>query len=226
MSLQTFYKKNTIPLTLLLVILGALLLSMLIVSQRLQAYETVVENQLNAQEERLLNLASETAQNRPDGEIGVLVTDCPSDQRLAFNTLLGQIDNGLERSKLLNLEQLFGSCADVLAERKGVLVSHLGREIQVLENYVIQLSTLTSSDMADDYQLSTWQTLLGHEQAQRQGFAQLVAAQKQIIDTLLAGQAPDSPEMITILTSVAETRESLQLADTQADSLRAELTNK
>jgi len=47
MSLQTFYKNNTVPLTLLLLILGALLLSMLIASQRTQAYKSTVQNQLS-----------------------------------------------------------------------------------------------------------------------------------------------------------------------------------
>lgn len=225
MSLQTFYKNNTVPLTLLLLILGALLLSMLIASQRTQAYKSTVQNQLSIQEELLHNLATETAQNRATSPVGTLVTDCPREQRIAFDILLGQIDDGLQRSELLELDQLFGSCADVLATRKAVLVSHLKREIEVFDNYLTQLSTLTRTAIDDDYQLELWQTLLNHEETQQRGFAELVSAQKQIIDSLITGQAADSKDIMAILDSVAETRESLQFANTQATSLRAELGN-
>ena len=111
MSLETFYKRHTIPLTLLLVLIGALLLSMLIVSQRTQAYQDTVETQLSAQVELLQALAIATSQNRADSATGVRIKDCQPEQRTTFDGLLGRLDSGLQRSELLQLEQLFSACA-------------------------------------------------------------------------------------------------------------------
>ena len=223
MSLQTFYKRHTIPLTLLLVLIGALLLSMLIVSQRTQTYQETVKTQLNAQVEQLQTLASAAAQNRAGSANGVTIQDCPTEQRTTFDGLLGRLDSGLQRSELLQLEQLFSACAHVQAERKAVVVAQLEREVSVLTSYVDQMSAITSTDAAPDYAIASWERLVEHESAQVTGFGELVIAQKSIIDTLLEGKAADSPEMLAILDTVKETQEALLFANTQATTLRAEL---
>jgi len=223
MSLQTFYKRHTIPLTLLLVLIGALLLSMLIVSQRTQAYQDTVETQLSAQVELLQALAIATSQNRADSATGVRIKDCQPEQRTTFDGLLGRLDSGLQRSELLQLEQLFSACAYVQAERKAVVVAQLDREVAVLASYAEQMSVITSTDAAPDYAIASWERLVEHESAQVTGFDELVIAQKSIIDTLLEGKAADSPEMLAILDTVRETQEALLFANTQAATLRAEL---
>lgn len=223
MSLQTFYTRHTIPLTLLLVIIGSLLLSMLIVSQRTQAYQDVINAQVNTQLELLQALAVGTAQNRIDSATGVQIKDCPLEQRTAFDVLLGRLDSGLERSELEQLDQLFSACANVQAERKAVVVAQLQREVAVLASYVDLMNALTSSDSSQKYDTASWGRLVEYEQDQSEGFEELVIAQKNIIDTLLADKAADSPEMLTILDAVKETQESLLFANNQAATLRAEL---
>lgn len=225
MSLQAFYKRHTVPLTLLLVLIGALLLSMLIVSQRTQAYQEVIETQLEAQLDRVQDLAAATAQNRADSAVGVRIQDCPADQRSTFDSLLGRLDSGLQQSELEELDQLFSACAHVQAERKAVIVAQLQREVAVLSDYTDQLSVLTSTNASQDYAVESWLQLVDHEARQSAGFAQLVTAQKDIINTLLGGKAADSAEMLVILDSVKETQESLLFANTQAAALRAELSN-
>ena len=225
MSLQTFYKRHTVPLTLLLLLIGALLLSMLIVSQRTQAYQDTIAAQLESQVDRVQELAAATAQNRADSAVGVRIQDCPPDQRTTFNALLGRLDVGLERSQLEQLDQLFSACAHVQAERKAVVVAQLDREVAVLSSYADQMTALTNTNAAQDYQIASWLQLVDHEATQSAGFAELVVVQKNIIDTLLSGMSADSPEMIAILDAVKETQESILFANNQAAALRAELSN-
>jgi hypothetical protein len=196
---------------------------MLIVSQRTQAYQDVINAQVNTQLELLQALAVGTAQNRIDSATGVQIKDCPLEQRTAFDVLLGRLDSGLERSELEQLDQLFSACANVQAERKAVVVAQLQREVAVLASYVDLMNALTSSDSSQKYDTASWGRLVEYEQDQSEGFEELVIAQKNIIDTLLADKAADSPEMLTILDAVKETQESLLFANNQAATLRAEL---
>lgn len=225
MSLQQFYKRHTVPLTLLLLIIGALLLSMLIVSERTQSYRVAVETQLQSQVTYLQELAVSVAQNRPQRADVLPITGCPSNQKVTFDALLSQLDSGLSQSELLELEQLFNACAHTQVERKGLAVTQLDREIELLASYAALLSALNGSDVADDYNLPLWEQLGSHEAAQREAMSELVIAQKEIIDTLLAGKSADSPEMVTILNKVAQTQEQLMTANTQATNVRTQLSS-
>jgi len=199
---------------------------MLIVSHRTQTYQETVRTQLDAQVDLLQMVAVATAQNRADSATGVRIQDCQTEERVTFDSLLGRLDAGLERTELLQLDQLFSACAHVQAERKAVVVAQLDSEVAVLASYAGQMSALTGTDAASDYGVGSWERLVGHEVAQVTGFAGLVVAQKNIIDALLDGKAADSPEMLTILDAVKETQESLLFANTQAATLRAELGAK
>jgi len=223
MPVQSFYKKHAIPVTLLLVIGSAILLSVIIVSVRTQSYQELVEAQIVNQQSVLQGMATAVAQNRADSAAGLLIQDCPQSQRLVFDELLGQLDAGLERSELQTLDQLFAGCANVRAERKSVAVMQFARELAALESLVSQLDVLTMTSTDQKYATASWEDLLGYEMSVSQGLNNLVQAQREIIDALLEGKLADSAEIVAILSSVNETRQSLIQANQQAATLRDEL---
>ena len=226
MSLQAFYKRHTLPLSLLLIILVAVLLSMLIVSQRTQAYQNTLKSQISAHQSVLQSIAVEAAQNRTENAIGVKVTDCPQTQRAAFDSLLGRLDSGLSQVELFELDDLFSACAHIQAERKAIVVDRFSREVQILGDYTDQLTTISGTNVANTYSVTSWQSLLEYEQTQSQAFYELVIAQKAIIDSLLDGNTADSPDMLAILDNVRTTQETLSRANIQASTLRAELIDQ
>ena len=226
MSIQKLYKRHTVPVTLLLAIMGALLLSTILVSQRTQAYQQLVEEQLNEQYQVVQDFATAAAQNQAGSAFGVLITDCPQSQRLAFDRLLGRLDAGPSRTELLELDQLFSACAHIRAERKAVIVAQLKREVQVLHSYAVQLGTLTGADATETYGVDSWEKLVEYEATQSEDLAELVVAQKNIIEALLDGKSADSEEMLLILDAVKESQESLLFAGTQATTIRTELLTR
>jgi len=226
MSPQSFCKRHTVPLLLLVITLGAVALSMLIVSQRTQAYQNTLESQINAHTLVLQDIAVEVAQNRTVNTIGVKVTDCPQSQRAAFDSLLGQLDAGLPQAELEELDDLFSACAHIQAERKAIVVDRFSREVQILVNYADQLTTVSGTNAVNTYAVRSWQTLLAYEITQSQAFYELVIAQKAIIDSLLDGNTADSPDMLAILDNVRTTQETLSRANIQASTLRAELIDQ
>lgn len=211
-------------LWLLCVLVTAFVLSTFIINQRLQTFESNSRIRIAEQQALLSTIAETTARNGADSITESIVRDCPIDDRSRFDTLLGSLDRGLARYELAELEQLFSACGTFYAERKAVMVARLRREIEVYESYVAQLSDITGHDQTEKYQLVTWQQLVAGEEVQSQQFNALVQSQKEIIDTLLSGKSATSPEIITILTAVRETKEALLLAKTRTGELRSGLT--
>ena len=225
MTTHLFITKNRTMLTLLGVVAAAVVIGAIVVSERLESYQSTVQLQIADQTALLTAIAERTARNGADTITESIVQDCEIEQRVRFNDLLGRLDVGLTRSELQEVDQLFAACANIQAQRKAVMVSRLNREIEVLDSYVAQLNSLVAFDQSDTYQLDVWNKLAEHEAVQSKSLKELVVAQKAIIDTLLAGGSADSPEMLTILAGVRETQEALLLATTQATNVRASLTN-
>lgn len=207
------------------IILGIFLASSFVVGERMEQLESTLQVQLAEQKALLATIAETTARNGADSVTESIVRDCALEDRSRFDSLLGQLDSGLQRSELIELEQLFGVCGSFFSERKAVMVARLAREIEVYEAYVAQLSTVTGVDQSKSQTLDQWRTLSEGEQTQSVLFTQLVRLQKDIIDELLAGRAANSEEITAILNEVRETREALLLTKTQTDTLRGDLTS-
>jgi hypothetical protein len=125
--------------------------------------------------------------------------------------LLGQLDNGLEVTDLLELNGLFSSCASFFSDRKSLMAARFVRETEVYEAQVALLDTLTAADTTKEAQVEIWKTLVAEEQKQSEYFTELVLAQKQIIDALTEGKSASSDEIVTILANVNETIENVSL---------------
>lgn len=207
----------------LLLAIGIGLVIEVVVTERLEDVTAVVALQQEKQRGLLQVLAETTGRNSADATTEAIVQDCPADERIRFDELLGRLNQGLPRAELLELDRLFVACGPFFADRKTAMVARLQRELEVYENYTAQLEAVTGSDLASEAQLEAWRSLVAFEETQSQYFSELVQLQKDIITALLDGKATDSPEITTILTAVREARQNLDLASTQAATVRTEL---
>jgi len=225
MTTRTFFHQHQLLIVTVVAAIVAIILGIFIATQRLEAYVAAVATQHTEQFARLTKMADVIARNGVD-EVGqALVQDCPVNERVRFDDLLGRLDQGLTSTELQELDELFDGCASFQADRKAVMVSRLAREVDAYATSVALLLTLTGSDSAVEDSLNKWEQLLTLEQNQSASLNALVVAQQEIISTLISGKAADSPEMTAILDGVRETREALLFAGTQATTLRTELSD-
>ena len=207
-------------------ILGVVLVYVLVNSlteKRFQELELQTRILISQQETILATIAETTARNGADSVTELVIRDCTITERSSFDTLLGNLNDGLSQTQLVELERLFGRCGAFFSERKAVMVSRLAREIEVYQTYVNQLSTILDEDVSADFMISGWNKLSVEEQKQSELFSQLVVKQDEIISTLLTGKSANSAEIIDILREVKEIQETLVVTNKQVANVRAEL---
>jgi hypothetical protein len=199
------------------------LVTNVIVSERLEDLENEILVQQEKQRGVMSVIAETTARNGADDATEAIVQDCPGNERIRFDELLGRLDQGLSRSELVELDRLFAGCGSFFAERKAVMVSRLEREYDLYVAYTEQLEAITGEGQKEAARVDEWGELVRHEKAQNEHFGALVRLQQEIITTLLNGRDAGSEEIVSILTDVREARENLALASTQAGRVRGEL---
>jgi hypothetical protein len=194
-----------------------------IVDERLEDFESVVALQQERQRGVLSVIAETTARNGADAVTESIVRDCTTEQRTRFDTLLGELDSGLSRGELVELERLFASCGSFFSERKSLMVARMEREYDLYVDYTDQLEAITGDELQEAAQIEAWGDLVRFEKQQDQYFSSLVELQEKIIGELLDGNTNQSEEIISILAEVREARENLTLASTQAATVRSEV---
>jgi hypothetical protein len=211
-----------------LFLLGGLLIAyviaMFIANHRLEATEQVIQNQLLGQLALVSSIAEITARNGADAVTESIVQNCPMQELSRYNSLLSSLDRGLNAAELAEVEQLHSRCGGFNAERKAAMVARLDRETEILAQYADQLRTLQGSD---EYSLpiAKWEQLVELEQTQQVLFTDLVRLQGEIITALRAGDTITSESIVAILGRVQDARDGLELAKTQTDTLRQQLTS-
>ena len=225
MKLQTIYTENKTAFLLAAALLAALAVGVFISNQRLAQYTTVATLQVSEQANVLSTLAETIARNGADAVTESVIKDCPINDRIRFDALLGSLDSGLPIAELKALDQLFSSCASFYSDRKALMVVRFEREVAVYEDRVTLLDTLTAADEQEAAQVAQWRELLAIEQEQSELFGSLVDAQRQIITLLIEGKSATSDEIMLILAEVNEIREAQQFARQQAITIRSAVTS-
>ncbi len=203
----------------------SILLGMYIASERVDSFTSASRVQV-AEQEAVLNTIAETiARNGADSVTESVIRDCPMSERMRFDSLLGRLDSGLAQAELRELDVLFRSCASFYSDRKSLMSARFNREIEAYEEQVALLNTLTAGDEFEKAKVEQWRALATEEQKQSELFAELVLAQKNIIDALIAGKSASSEEILSILTNVNETREALAFSRLQAEQIRNTVTS-
>jgi hypothetical protein len=223
---QTFIQKNKTSLIILAALIATVVSSVVIVNQRLGIYANTIEQHVDTQTELLVSVAQITARNGADEVTAAIVRDCSGSNRVKFDELLGRLDGGLSQMELSEVKRLFGLCADFYANQKLAMAAHLSREIEVLKTLVTQLDVVSLTDQLKNNEISSWESLATYEQTQGEKAADLVQAQKLIIDLLIEGKTASSPEIIAILEGVRETKEAELYANTQSVKLLVQLSQK
>jgi len=221
-------KKNGMVKVLVIIIIFAIAvygLATYFANQRTAELESQTELLISEQQTILATIAEITARNGADAVTESIVRDCTAAERSSFDSLLGNLNNDLTRTQLVELERLFGRCGGFYSERKSMMVSRLGREIEIYETYVNQLSLITGTNEAKSYNLEQWRELAAAEKKVSELFSNLVTQQDEIITVLLSGSSPRSDELQMILREVNETQETLTVTNTQVSRLRADLVS-
>ncbi|MCA9357230.1 hypothetical protein H6784_00515 [Candidatus Nomurabacteria bacterium] len=180
-----------------------------LVDLRFQALEIATKVRISDQEALLDKIAEITARNGADSVTESIIKDCSVTERIQFDTLLGHLNNGLDKTELVELERLFGRCGRFFSDRKSVMVSRLSREVEIYSDYVDQLSTITGHSQTTSFPVGEWEALAKAERKQAEYSVELVRLQDAIISTLLLGKNAESEEINEILKQVQEVQTNL-----------------
>lgn len=198
-------------------------LATVLMQLRLKNLREQIVLQISKQQTLLVGVAETTARNGADVVTESIIRDCSVAERTKFDDLLDGLDKGLSKTELARLEGLFGRCGSFYAQRKALMVSRLGREVEVYINQIEQLQTLTNNKVFETYKVDIWKQLVEQENAQSELFSSLVTQQDTIISTLMSGSRADSLEMKAVLKEARETQESLIATNRQAAVTRTAL---
>ena len=227
MDSETNNKSRTFKIIGVVVLCAVLVyvLAQFFANQRLEASSNQTQLLISEQQSILATIAEITARNGADAVTESIVRDCTVAERSSFDSLLGDLNSGLTRSQLVELERLFGRCGSGYSERKSIMVSRLVREIEIYGTYVDQLSLINGTDESESYDLEQWRELAAAETKVSELFSDLVAKQDEIINALLNGSSPQSDDIQAILLEVNEIQETLTVTNTQVSRLRANLVS-
>ena len=112
--------------------------SLYIQSQQAE-YVSMMELLITKQEKTLVSLAEVTDRNGADSVVSGIIKDCEIDDRQKFDELLGNLKN-LNRTQLVEVDQLFDGCGGFYAETKALMTARLQREYEVYSDYVALLT--------------------------------------------------------------------------------------
>jgi len=111
----------------------SILLGMYIASERVDSYEVTARVQVAEQQVVLNTIAETISRNGADSVTESVIKDCPVNERVRFDNLLGRLDAGLGVAELRELDGLFNSCASFFADRKSLMAARFDREVEVYE---------------------------------------------------------------------------------------------
>jgi len=223
---QTNQKSNIKLVIAFLIGVGVVFLIVsFVVNQRLTELQLQTRLLISDQEILLVTIAETTARNGADEVTERIIRDCSNSERTQFDQLLSNLNKGLTKAQLVELERLFGRCGNFFSERKSVMVSRFEREIQIYETFVEQLNNLSGRDNFDEYQVPEWKQLAELETKQSRLFSELVTVQDTIISLLLNGNLPESDEIAEASQKASNIQETLAVTNAQASKIRSTLVS-
>ncbi|MDA8596748.1 hypothetical protein N9L26_00220 [Candidatus Pacebacteria bacterium] len=206
----------------LLVIVGFFYLVSYFVEQREREIVDGITLEVVKQQKTLTAISEVTDRNGADAVVEEIIKDCPSDNRLRFDTLLGNLAN-LNAAELAEVDVLFNACADYYAQRKAVMVARMEREFEVYQNLVELLAVVDDAITITDFKVKDWEQLVTLEKQRSNIFANQVRVQRDIIKALQRGMSVNSEEINLMLAEANNSNEEGVVINTQIDRLRLNL---
>ncbi len=148
-----------------------------------------------------------------------IIADCKPNERAAFEGKLNNLDKGLSRVDLLEVDTLFSRCAPVQSVRRTLMVMDLARNIQTLDSLLIQRKQIGEYTKYD-YKVENLKKLLVSEQKITELSFDLVYLQRDIIDLLLAGKSANSNEANVLKEKGAKLHQEILQVATEASIYR------
>ncbi len=202
-------------------IVATFIVSSLVVEKRLHNLRVVLDDSISKQEQNILELILVIgAGSGPETDtVAEIIPTCQSENSQQYDELLASLDKGLTQGQLANLNNLFNQCGSIPAQRRGVMVLLLEKEVQFHEDKVSQ-RVLLGKDTYSQEMLQDIKSLTQKEREVQTHFNALVKLQGEIIQTLLSGAAISSDAINTIQNQVQTVQKMYAAAIAEASQLR------
>lgn len=206
-----------------LIVLGVAFysVSLYIHTQQIE-YVSMMKLLVSEQETTLVSIAEVTDRNGADAVVAKIIEDCATPDRQRFDELLGSLGS-LNKTELVEVNQLFGSCGNFYAQRKSLMVARLNREFEVYEDYIKLLNVVDSRSEPVLYPVAQWEELVSLESQRSTLSSELVKIQKDIILALLDGVSIQSEQMLAEVNKAQEAKDTLSYVGVKIDTLREDI---
>lgn len=205
-------------------LIGAILIyfvSSFTTERRLNEYQLSLETSATYTRTEVQSLVDLIARGDATPATTKIIVDCTPEERIQFETLLMQLDAGLSRQELSELDNLFGRCASVVSVRRALTLMELSQKVESLETLVTQRKQVGTFEELDAY-LADLRALVSAEQSLTELSFMMIYLQREIIDTLQAGDATEE-QLNELRAEGARLRNELQQVAQSLKSLRTAL---
>jgi hypothetical protein len=151
-----------------------------------------------------------------------IIADCTTDERNQFEDRLSRLDAGVGEADLLVVDKLFSRCAPVMSVRRTLMVMDLSRRVEGVVLLVEQRKQLGNYTQFDDV-VADLSELVELEDAITELSFDLVYLQREIIDSLLAGELVSSTAASSLRERGLTLRTELNEKAQSAQELRADM---
>ncbi len=147
------------------------------------------------------------------------IVDCSQDERELFETRLGQLDSGLTKAELAEIDFLFSRCAPVQSVRRALMMIDFSRQLESLDSLINQRKQVGDFTRYDK-ELADLKTLAYAEEEITKLSLDLVYLQRQILDLLLAGKSVEAEEFDDLRTEGSLLRKQIHETAIKAQEVR------
>ncbi len=187
-------------------------------NKKLDQYQLSLEQAATISQAEVANLVNLLASGGATEATNKIIIDCSTEERDRFEVLLVQLDTGLSRNELIEVDSLFGRCAATASFRRALTLMELSQKTKSLETLVVQRKQVGPYEKYDQF-LTTLRNLIVAEQEVTQYSFAMVYLQREIIDVLRAGET-DEEELESLRVEGARLRTQLQKYADSAKQVR------
>jgi len=192
--------------------------------KKLDQYQLSLEQVAVIYQVEVTNLVNLLASGGAPEATNKIIIDCSTEERNRFELLLMQLDGGLSKNELTEVDGLFGRCAATASFRRALTLIELSQKTKSLETIVAQRKQVGSYEKYDQF-LTTLRDLITAEQEVTQYSFAMVYLQREIIDVLRTGEA-DEEGLDSLRVEGSRLRTELQKYADSAKQVRATFLEK
>jgi hypothetical protein len=216
---------NTYKVLVIGIVVGAIavyIVSDYTTEKKLTQLQSSLETSIDTSLEEATELALLIGRGGFTSSAEAIIADCTTDERNQFEDRLSRLDDGLSKDELMVVDTLFSRCAPVTSVRRTLMVMDLSRRVEGVIELVEQRKQLGNYNEYDDT-VSGLAELVELEDGITELSFDLVYLQREIIDSLLAGELVSSAAATSLRERGFELRTELGKKAETAQRVRADL---